>query len=159
MLGHKKIGTFKLEDEEYVFNQGDPLYETRFVLSRKRDGTYKARMVLRVDFQVFDDPGDYDVTNEWSSDEAKRDSDWAEAYVLSPKKRAKRYAKVCDDADDESHADDAVEMNFDGIFDVSEKVKIVDADDFSDSSSVDDDGETMTDVDLLTEIGMPEFRA
>ena len=31
LYGHKKIGTFKLEDEEYVFNQGAPLYETRFV--------------------------------------------------------------------------------------------------------------------------------
>ena len=73
---HQKIGTFNLEEEEeYVFNQGDPLYERRIVLSRKRDGTYKARMVLRGDFQVFDDPEDYDVTSEWSSDEAKRDSD------------------------------------------------------------------------------------
>ena len=42
-FGHRKIGTFRLEEEEYVFNQGDPLYETRIVLSRKRDGTYKAR--------------------------------------------------------------------------------------------------------------------
>ena len=30
-FGHKKLGTFRLEDEEYVFNQGDPLYETRIV--------------------------------------------------------------------------------------------------------------------------------
>ena len=78
--------------------------------------------------------------------------------MLSPKYRAKRYAEVCDDAGDESHADDAAEMDFDGIFDVSEKVKIVDADDFSDSSSVDDDDKTIADVDLLTQIHMPEFR-
>ena len=25
LYGHKKIGTFKLYEEEYVFNQGDPL--------------------------------------------------------------------------------------------------------------------------------------
>ena len=78
--------------------------------------------------------------------------------MLSPKYRAKRYPNVCDDADNESHADDAVEMGCDGIFDVSEKVKIVDVDDFEENSLVDDD-ETMADVDLLEEIYMPEFRA
>ena len=83
--------------------------------------------------------------------------------MLSPKYRAKRYADVCDDADDESHADDSVEMDFDGNFDVSGKVKIVDADDLKDDSSVsdddDDDDETMADVDLFEEIDMPKFRA
>ena len=35
LYGHQKAGTmpFKLNEEECVFNQGDPLYETRFVLS------------------------------------------------------------------------------------------------------------------------------
>ena len=50
-------------------------------------------------------------------------------------------------------------MYFDGIFDVSEKVKIVDADGFSESSSIDDDDETMADVDLFPEIDTPEFCA
>ena len=128
LYGHKKIGTFKLYKDDYVFNQGDPLYETRFVLSRKRDGTYKARMVLRGDFQTLDDPDEYDDAheNEWLSEEAKRDIDWAEAYALSPEYRGKSYVKVCDDADSESHIDDTVEMNFDGIYDVSTNVKIID---------------------------------
>ena len=56
LYGHKKTGTFNLYEEEYVFNQDDQLHETCFVLSHKRDGTYKARMVLRGDFQVFNDP-------------------------------------------------------------------------------------------------------
>ena len=78
---HQKIGTFRLEEVECVFNQGDTLYETRIVLSRKRDGTKKTRMVSRGDFQVFNDPDEYDDTyeNEWLSDDAKRDSEWAEA--------------------------------------------------------------------------------
>ena len=79
-FGHQKLGIFKLEDEEYVYNQGDPLYETRLVLSRKRKGAYKARMVLRGDFQVFKEPDDYDYNyeNEWLSEDAKRDTEWAE---------------------------------------------------------------------------------
>ena len=38
-------------------------------------------MVLRGDFQVFDDPYEYDDAheNEWLSEEAKRDTNWAEA--------------------------------------------------------------------------------
>ena len=98
LYGHKKAGTmpFKLNEYECVFNQGDPLYETRFVLSRKQDGTYKARMVLRRDFQVFNDPYERNDTyeTEWISDDAKRDADWAGAYVLSPMYRAKRYSRV-----------------------------------------------------------------
>ena len=80
LFGHKMLGTSRLYEEEYAFNHGDPLYETRFVLSRKRDETHKARMVLRGNFQVLDNPDEYDDTreNEWLSEDAKRDTDWAE---------------------------------------------------------------------------------
>ena len=54
--------------------------------------------------------------------------------MLSPKYRAKSYDEVCDAADSESHIDHTVEMDFDGIYDVSEKVKVVDADDLSNIS-------------------------
>ena len=73
--------------------------------------------------------------------------------------RAKSYGKVCDDTDSESDIDYIVEMNIDGIYDVSAKVKIVDAGDLNDLSSDDDDDEKMDDVDLVPENYMPSFRA
>ena len=98
-------------------------------------------MVLRGDFQVCNDPDEYDdaYENEWLSEEAERDTDWAESYVLSLKYRAKSYGEVGVDADDDNVVDDTVEMNFDGIYDVLAEVQIIDADKLSDLSSDDDD--------------------
>ena len=36
LFGHQKIGTFKLEDEEYVFNQGDPFINAFCVVAQAR---------------------------------------------------------------------------------------------------------------------------
>ena len=64
-------------------------------------------------------------TNRWLPDEAKRDTDWTEAYVLSPKYRAKSYGKVFDDADSESHIDETIKINVDGIYGVLAEVKLL----------------------------------
>merc|ERR1712185_131929 len=59
--------TWVLVDENEAINQGAYIYDTRFVFTRKRDGKYKARQVLRGDQQVWDDwtsPDDDDDADE-----------------------------------------------------------------------------------------------
>ena len=47
--------TFDLVSESEAINNGAYIYNTRIVYTRKRDGTYKARLVVRGDQQVWDD--------------------------------------------------------------------------------------------------------
>ena len=52
--------TWDLVDEDEAYNQGAYVYDTRYVFTRKRDGKYKARLVLRGDQQVWSDWDDDD---------------------------------------------------------------------------------------------------
>ena len=56
----KERQTWKLVDKTEAENTGAYIYPTRFVLVRKRSGKYKARFVVRGDYQVFDEFDDYD---------------------------------------------------------------------------------------------------
>jgi hypothetical protein len=90
--------TWDAVDIHYIHNLGEWIYDTRFVLGRKRDGSYKARLVLRGDYQVFQDPDSVDVDeedeNEWTSKEA--DIARAETYI------ARGSSKSSGSDDDES---------------------------------------------------------
>jgi hypothetical protein len=83
LAGLVENNTWEAVDEHYIHNLGEWIYDTRFVLGRKRDGSYKARLVLRGDYQVFQDPDSVDVDeedeNDWTSKEA--DIARAETYV------------------------------------------------------------------------------
>ena len=59
--------TWELVDWDDAISKGAYVYPTRWVLTISRNGTHKARLVLRGDHQVFDD--DDDGMQDWSYDD------------------------------------------------------------------------------------------
>mgnify|MGYP000270975551 CR=1 FL=1 len=59
--------TWELVDWDDAISKGAYVYPSRWVLTISRNGTHKARLVLRGDHQVFDD--DDDGMQDWSYDD------------------------------------------------------------------------------------------